>query len=1495
MQKRVNHIFRYVLPVLTLLSSGKVYGQNNTPNTATQTVSGSVTNTVPIPRGAYYNALFTNMVQVSTQLTPKYRDTTSSQFTAATTADKAAMKTTVFSGQAKPTQVSVRRTNSSYVIQPSDVRNMQEGYTFQPYVAANSYEFNPVYKSTQYHNGTLYPSEGSTEVSTAGLSASMLRNTSNSTERSSTAYAAGRSRIGQGRGAKTMVVFNDANTGSGLPQAGIRIWTIGSNGLPQSGGYYNANILKGNLITTAQGGEKLVLENSAGKPVYEASLIKNSPKTYARTYYVYDAMGRLRYVLPPKAVEAMEAASGTVSQAIVDELCFSYKYDAKGRQYETHKPGEGRTELVYNRKGQVIMRRSTTEATSDLWEVIFYDRAGRVLATGLFTDDQGIGYWQGLANTEVNPASGSLNYYLWGGGQYTYPPASFSGTEIQSFNYYDSYEAGQPLAAETFTNSLIQTFLSSATDAEPYAVGGSTYGLQTSSAIKTVKPSGFTTNLQDWTYSKTFFDQERRPVYSVTQHAKGGKDTMAMQYSYTGQVLITAHGHQYLNGSGPSFREWYRNTYDAQTGQVSLSEHKVNAQPWRVMSSTTYDAMGRASSITYGTNAETQNFTFNIRGELQGINETYTLTGNNNGQSMTFGEVLRYDYGYDSLRYDGLAAGMIWRGSGAGNARAHSYGYIYDVAGRMLRGAYMRSNTTPGYTLATGWSNSTNDYSETVTYDQGGNILTLQRRAVVAANQMVFSTNVDNLTYTYTANSNKLQKVVDATTTNYGRGDYLYTATQGYSYDYSGNLTADVSKNISNIAYTWFDKPATIAYGGANKIGYTYDAAGNKLQEYVINPSPAPATISNYIGTAIYKNDTLQSISTPVGRTDMSKGSTQEQYYVKDHLGNIRSVVVDAAGTGGIGNMAAQSQKYNATYEINTIAQEEQSFDNVGSVSEDKPESTSATDVKAAQIQADNTATVGTTLMLKVMSGDKLSLNADNYYESGIAPNSSSVSAGTFEHVVNSLAKAAGQLSGTEGSLANEWVAQMLNSSSLQQAYDALQSSYTDPSKPKAYLNFLFFDEQMQLMPEFCRIWQADGSDAWSRIGTDGSETIAVPQNGFVATYISTQSTEPTYFDNLTVTLEPGVLLEEKHYYPYGLPIVGMGSTASGMLPNKSRYQSNEYREDLGLNWMDFHNRQYDPQLGRFLSLDPMADEEGQQTMSPYHAMACNPSTMVDPMGLAPQYLAALSNPNVNMAPAGLAFVEGQAIMFGANLLGGGVSDMMRSLSQTMDESHHDKQIRELWSQIVATYGGGNAQSNSVQNKVKAIASAQLAFAILAPFVSSLDLTNPEHWGPDKNTNVKANITRRSLSEAAYGFIMAWEDFKPGKYDATGYGDWTIGYGHKIKNGENFDNKSLTKSEALELLRSDMAFFEDRVSRNISVALSQQQYDALVIFDMNVKGGLSRNNTIREAVNRGANNAELEKIWYMYSSPGTNYHRGLLNRRMDEFQIWKNANYNRDF
>src|SRR5690606_36974140 len=78
-----------------------------------------------------------------------------------------------------------------------------------------------------------------------------------------------------------------------------------------------------------------------------------------------------------------------------------------------------------------------------------------------------------------------------------------------------------------------------------------------------------------------------------------------------------------------------------------------------------------------------------------------------------------------------------------------------------------------------------------------------------------------------------------------------------------------------------------------------------------------------------------------------------------------------------------------------------------------------------------------------------------------------------------------------------------------------------------------------------------------------------------------------------------------------------MGTAAPGSVENREKHQGNEYIKDLGLNWMAFGARQYDPQIGRFLGVDPLADYYGQDRYSPYAAMGNQPESMVDPNGLA--------------------------------------------------------------------------------------------------------------------------------------------------------------------------------------------------------------------------------------------------------------------------------------
>src|SRR5260221_4732053 len=97
------------------------------------------------------------------------------------------------------------------------------------------------------------------------------------------------------------------------------------------------------------------------------------------------------------------------------------------------------------------------------------------------------------------------------------------------------------------------------------------------------------------------------------------------------------------------------------------------------------------------------------------------------------------------------------------------------------------------------------------------------------------STQIDNLTYNYITNTNKLQQVADGFNDNTSTlGDLKYdpatkTSTD-YSYDVNGNLTADNNKKISIITYNHLNLPSVITTPKGT-ITYTYDASGNKVKK----------------------------------------------------------------------------------------------------------------------------------------------------------------------------------------------------------------------------------------------------------------------------------------------------------------------------------------------------------------------------------------------------------------------------------------------------------------------------------------------------------------------------------------------------------------------------------------------------------------------------------------------------------------------------------------
>ncbi|MBL7705668.1 MAG: hypothetical protein JNM21_08995, partial [Taibaiella sp.] len=943
-----------ILPATVLslvLCTGKLQAQDTYPVPDQTQVPGAGTQTVSLPSTAtiqYFDSTRTYMPRTRTTDAAQVNDNSSPEQVAISTRYTNGLGATIQAVQ----QNATKDANGAYrhLVAPNDTRSKADPYSFMPYPSANK-NFNQVgiHQSVGYHNSSRYLSEaGATE---AVISTGQLKNTSTATERSVTAYAPGKSRMGQGRGTKTTAILNKVAAGQNVPGTNVRLWGLNASGLPVSTGVYATGTLSGTSNQNADGMEKIVLSDRSGKPVYEASLLRIIPsipavKEYAETYYVYDELDRLRYTLSPKAVAAISVAGWTVSQSIIDELCFSYLYDAEGRQHSVHKPGEqGYTELVYRKDGQLIMRRSPLEQQKGLWELVFYDQSNRIIATGLLTNSNDRAYWQGQAEAQTTQAANSPFYYSWGAGKGQYPPKTgLAATEMLSYTYFDAYPA-TVLAAETYNLTHFQAHLQGGNTVDIPAERASVYGFQTASEVKVLHNPGITTGLQDWTNSKNYYDYYGRAIYSVGQNATGAKDSLYRQYNVEGQQVATLHLRNAVhNGTNRRTTESEAYAYEAYSGRLSGIWRSTNGAVAEPAVRYTYDELGRMSKEVLGHDAETRLYTYNVRGELLGINENYALSGNKTGE-MTFGEALRYDYGVNVPRYDGLVAGMIWRGSGGTAVKAHSYTYTYDAAGRMTGAKYNEAHSAGA--VSPYWNTAVRDYSQTASYDLNGNILSATRWGVSQNPAYTGKFRVDRLNYTYFPNSNKLEKVNDAIVTDYHTGDYQPGSAQGYSYDVSGNLTEDKSKNISSVTYTWFNKPEKVSFGDGSSIYYTYDAGGSKLQEVV--QAGGQNNVTNYSSGGVYKNGTLSYISTGQGRTDMTKSPPRQEYFVKDHLGNIRSTVASAT-TGGV-SPGPQSLAYTAGYEPADAATETALFEQVSELSAAKPGSLSAADQKAALLQ----------------------------------------------------------------------------------------------------------------------------------------------------------------------------------------------------------------------------------------------------------------------------------------------------------------------------------------------------------------------------------------------------------------------------------------------------------------------------------------------------------------------------------------------------------------
>lgn len=96
-------------------------------------------------------------------------------------------------------------------------------------------------------------------------------------------------------------------------------------------------------------------------------------------------------------------------------------------------------------------------------------------------------------------------------------------------------------------------------------------------------------------------------------------------------------------------------------------------------------------------------------------------------------------------------------------------------------------------------------------------------------------------------------------------------------------------------------------------------------------------------------------------------------------------------------------------------------------------------------------------------------------------------------------------------------------------------------------------------------------------------------------------------------------IIEEHNYYAYGLKHQGYNTNVSANVNSAAKrwmFGGMEYGEELGLDWYDISARNYDPALGRWMNIDPLAEQ--MRRHSPYNYAFDNPIFFLDPDGMMP-------------------------------------------------------------------------------------------------------------------------------------------------------------------------------------------------------------------------------------------------------------------------------------
>ncbi|HEY5744733.1 MAG TPA: DUF6443 domain-containing protein [Chryseolinea sp.] len=614
--------------------------------------------------------------------------------------------------------------------------------------------------------------------------------------------------------------------------------------------------------------------------------------------------------------------------------------------------------------------------------------------------------------------------------------------------------------------------------------------------------------------------------------------------------------------------------------------HQVGSNTKILLSRINYNELGQPiEKRLHSTNAnatdakETVDYRYNIRGWLKSINDPQA-------NPKLFAMALNYETptaNGGTAQYNGNISETVWRNAGSS---LQSYGYYYDTLNRLKDARYynLDVNTLNGrFTETIGGVGNKG-------YDLNGNIKTLTRKGRTSSTG--FGT-MDVLTYTYTGN--QLTRVDDTQPFNAGEGGFkeLQKVVGEYTYDANGNMLKDDNKGIQTIDYDNLNLARKVAKSATDYVTYVRDATGRKLFQQMF--SAAGNRRTDYAGEFTYQNDSLKFASHEEGRVILTAATPEYQYTLKDHLGNVRLTFSEKKTT----------TQYVATLEAATNGD----FLNYNNRTAYTLGNHTNPGTYSQILNGGNNSQIGLARSMPVNIGDVLDLEVYAKYEG--ATTSTNTNA-----LITSLVTAFGLTSTGTNPIDGSAAYSAFNSTFSAGPFIGRVQPYEDGAAPRAYLNYILFDENFVLQDfGFDQISVSAKQVGISPVIAHDylSLHVAVKKKGFLYVYLSNEQPVQTnvYFDDFKITYNTAIEGYDS-YYPTGLSFSDFQRPAS--VKQDYRFNGKELQNEIDLGWYDYGARMYDPSIGRWASIDPLS--EISRRWSTYSYAYNNPIRFIDPDGM---------------------------------------------------------------------------------------------------------------------------------------------------------------------------------------------------------------------------------------------------------------------------------------